>query len=1284
MKKRIDCFLPYDGSQEAAATVAQFQGHPHVKRIFLLLADKDMTIPEMCHPLVVESLYATKTLKQISQKSEAAYTLLYTKNSPLQLGHQALERLERVADDSGASMVYADHYLQHGEEGLVSCPVIDYQTGSLRDDFNFGSLLLLRTELLHQFFTKRRSRYHYAGLYALRLYLSRMGTLFHLNEYLYTETEHDMRLSGEKQFDYVDPKNREVQVEMEKACTEHLKAIDAYLAPEEFDEVKYTGYPFEREASVIIPVRNREHTIGQAVESALQQLTDFSYNVIVVDNHSTDRTGAIVQALTKDPRVVYLCPERSDLGIGGCWSLAINHAACGRFAVQLDSDDLYSSPHTLQTLIDAFYQQKAAIIIGSYRMVDFKLNTLPPGIIDHKEWTPENGRNNALRINGLGAPRAFFTPLLRKIGIPNTSYGEDYALGLAFSRRFRIGRVMGEVYLCRRWEGNSDAALPIERINANNLYKDRLRSLEITARQAMNRCWNHRATKEELQTFVKRQLSIWKDVRKRYEALQHLQTKDFFEGDTRLAAQYNPVRIVSTGAKVDKQSLKQRPCFLCDQNRPVQQIGLPIEGKYQVLVNPFPILPGHLTIPTRRHTPQSIGKHIGTFTQLAYHMPNCIIFYNGAKSGASAPDHMHFQAGLRGHVPIERDWTLYENALEKIYPLTPLETGKLEEIGYTHKDDGIYLLKEYACPAFVIRIQQPNAEVALFKKIIEILPTHTGETEPRINLLGWRQSRGAGHDDNLVIVLFPRKKHRPDCYFEEGKKQFLISPGALDMGGLLITPRSEDYEQLNTKTAFSILKEVTLPEKEVQNIAAKLHDGTVQREKTEKNSLLAMGRMKEEPDVSVGILSEPTLHFTLNGNYTAKGETAIGAQQVDYEAGCIRWNGNLYRELTFAPESDAASFAIENVPIGIQFHWEQKETQTFAGTLKLIVEEDKITAINVIPVETYLISVISSEMKATSSLELLKAHAVVSRSWLFAQMEKRMRLNDVPGSFFSFVKKDNETLRWYDREEHTTFDVCADDHCQRYQGITRASSPLVAQAVHATRGQVLMDGKELCDARFSKCCGGISEEFSTCWEDKTYSYLTAVRDTQSGISNQEALPNLRSENEAEQWIRTQPDAFCQTTDKKILSQVLNEYDQATTDFYRWKVTYSQQELADLIREKRKEDYGDILDLIPEERGTSGRIFRLTIVGSKKRFTIGKELEIRRSLSATHLYSSAFVVDKEEISNGIPGRFILTGAGWGHGVGMCQIGAAVMGEQGYSYNEILLHYYRGAAIKTVYK
>ena len=451
-----------------------------------------------------------------------------------------------------------------------------------------------------------------------------------------------------------------------------------------------------------------------------------------------------------------------------------------------------------------------------------------------------------------------------------------------------------------------------------------------------------------------------------------------------------------------------------------------------------------------------------------------------------------------------------------------------------------------------------------------------------------------------------------------------------------------------------------------------------------------------EPKVDVGILFEPQIEFTLLNPYRMDGTLVSGKQVVTYNEGKILWNGRCYEELLFEPQHESTdAFELLDVTIGINFHWERKEDQRFLGALKIIVENGKLTGINVIHVEDYLTSVISSEMSATASLELLKAHAVISRSWLLAQIQKNKEIAEANTEYSTFTQTEEELIRWYDREDHTRFDVCADDHCQRYQGINRASTDMVKQAIAATRRQVSTSDQKICDARFSKCCGGAFEEFQYCWEDLKHSYLAKQRDYQGASSitaphtadsqwSMVQTPDLTQEAEADRWIRTSPEAFCNTTDKKILSQVLNNYDQETTDFYRWKVEYTQDELAKLIQQRSGIDYGQIIDLIPIARGTSARLWKLKIVGTKKTLIIGKELEIRRTLSSSHLYSSAFVVDKEEVSSkGIPGRFILTGAGWGHGAGLCQIGAAVMGEKGYPYDTILLHYYIGANIDKLY-
>ena len=442
----------------------------------------------MCKDVTIvqpqSNVRSTVSLREIASGVKTKYTLLYQKAASCDMSEDALARMVRVADDTGALMVYADHYVV--KDGIREAhPLIDLQEGALRDDFDFGTVTLVRTDVLREYTESQTREYEYAALYAFRLYMQRKGLIFHLNEYLYTSEMLDMRKSGEKQFDYVNPRNREVQIEMEQAVTEHLTIIGALVDNKKYKEPQFTLGDFPVEASVIIPVFNREKTIADAVRSALSQEASFEYNVIVVDNHSTDNTGKILREIS-DPRLVVIVPERTDLGIGGCWNEAVYSKSCGRFAVQLDSDDLYSGTDTLQRIVDCFHEQRTGMVIGSYRMCDFDLQTLPPGIIDHREWTDDNGANNALRINGLGAPRAFFTPLLREVGFPNTSYGEDYALGLWFSRTYRIGRIYDELYLCRRWGGNSDADLSIDKLNKNNSYKDKLRTIELLARKKMN------------------------------------------------------------------------------------------------------------------------------------------------------------------------------------------------------------------------------------------------------------------------------------------------------------------------------------------------------------------------------------------------------------------------------------------------------------------------------------------------------------------------------------------------------------------------------------------------------------------------------------------------------------------------------------------------------------------------------------------------------------------------------------------------------------------------------
>jgi hypothetical protein len=479
----INCFIPYQNYNQTKSTIHALKQSPLIHKIYLFAKQDTQDVIDSCEVIHADTLHATATVKAIAEHADAPYSLIYTKTSELSLGYFGLERMLQIAENTGAGMVYSDHYqVKNGKK--INNPVVTYQKGSLRDDFNFGSVLLYKTTALKKAVKDMDANYQYAGLYDLRLKVSRLAELVHINEYLYTEIEHDDRKSGEKIFDYVDPKNRAMQIEMEQACTDHLKQIGAYLKPE-FKKVDFNQEKFEYEASVIIPVRNRIRTIADAIQSVLMQKTNFKFNLIVIDNYSTDGTTEAIDAFKSDKRLIHIIPDNKDLGIGGCWNVGVHHPKCGKFAVQLDSDDMYADDQTLQKIVDAFYEQQCAMVVGSYMLTDFDKNPIPPGIIDHKEWTPENGRNNALRINGLGAPRAFFTPLLRKIKVPNTSYGEDYALGLAFSREYQIGRIYEVVYLCRRWEDNTDASLDIVKMNAHNTYKDRIRTWELQARIGM-------------------------------------------------------------------------------------------------------------------------------------------------------------------------------------------------------------------------------------------------------------------------------------------------------------------------------------------------------------------------------------------------------------------------------------------------------------------------------------------------------------------------------------------------------------------------------------------------------------------------------------------------------------------------------------------------------------------------------------------------------------------------------------------------------------------------------
>lgn len=770
-----------------------------------------------------------------------------------------------------------------------------------------------------------------------------------------------------------------------------------------------------------------------------------------------------------------------------------------------------------------------------------------------------------------------------------------------------------------------------------------------------------------IEKFVGDQLSVWPLAAANFRALKNVETRSLTVGGLEVRLQHNPARIRSSAAKVDKASLQARKCFLCAENRPPEQRHLEFEGrkerKYDVLINPYPIFPNHLVIARNIHTPQSIWHRMTDMTDLARHHPSFTIFYNGPKCGASAPDHFHFQACPHGLMPLEAD-------IDKNIDLMQASGETPEALDYVTsvQDANLYHYGKFTRGVFVLTARTSKSMAKLFYRLVDCLPQREDETEPMFNLLCWyRKSTSQkllgishGRFGEYRAVLLARDKHRSHHYFSDGPDHLTMSPGCADMAGLFIVPNEDDYAKLNAPLLEEMLSEVSVSEAVEKNIIWKL--------------------TRTQREVHVGVMSGKEICFEMISD-------GAGKQKVVYENGRISYNGALYDELLFDSITMSSMFAeptflLYDVTIGVGFHWERKQVQKFAGSLKFIVNEDKIIAVNIVGVEDYLLSVISSEMKASSSLELLKAHAVISRSWLLAQIEGRKA---GVTACESSVKEDfteqgtRHYVRWYDHKDHELFDVCADDHCQRYQGLTVAVGDNVRKAVDETWGEVLTDNGELCDARFSKCCGGMMEKFSTCWEDKDFPYLKALPDT----SEEEQIPDLTVEENAEKWITGEiPQAeksFCNTSDVAALSQVLNDYDMETRDFFRWKARYTRGKLSALISTRSGQDIGLLESIEPLKRGPSGRIELLSIKGSKSSMVIGKELVIRKFLSTSHLKSSAFVVREEKSpdNNAENDTITLLGAGWGHGVGLCQIGAAMMAVRGYSYRDILLHYYPGS-------
>lgn len=681
-----------------------------------------------------------------------------------------------------------------------------------------------------------------------------------------------------------------------------------------------------------------------------------------------------------------------------------------------------------------------------------------------------------------------------------------------------------------------------------------------------------------IEKFIQDQLSVWPLAAANFRSLKTARTKEIMIRDTAVKVQFNPCRIASSTADIDPKVIAARPCFLCVEHRQKEQFHIRFEGRkgrrYNVQVNPFPIFPGHLVICRDTHTPQSIWHNFVDMMDFCRKYPQYLVFYNGPFSGASAPDHMHFQACHTGDLPLQ-------NAVDAFLvnagtPLASVQDAKL------------YQLPGYGRGVYALKADTPKSLAKLFYWLADCADIRPGEPEPRLNLFTYIH----GKEYRAFVTL--RGNLRSHHYTAEGPEHLTMSPGAADMAGMFVAPCEEDFEKVDERMLTDMLDEVCISKEEEKMIAWRL--------------------TRKQPTIDVGIMSAEEITFEMISD-------GAGPQTVRFKDGRIEYNGALYDELFFDSITRSTvfaepSFILYGVTIGIDFHWQRRQTQQFAGSLKFIVMDGKVVAINRVGLENYLLSVISSEMKSTATLEFLKAHAVISRSWVLTNLKRT----------------------------HTAFDVCADDHCQRYQGLTVAAGDKVRAAIDQTWGQVLRSGGEICDTRFSKCCGGRSELFSTCWEDVDYPYLQPV-----------------------------DDPFCDTDDQEVLSQVLNDYDLETKDFHDWTVRYGSKELSELVKRRTGMDFGEITALEPLERGVSGRIKYLRIVGTTRTETIGKELAIRRALSESHLKSSAFTVERDGDD------FVLTGKGWGHGVGLCQIGAAVMASKGYGYKEILQYYYPGAEI-----
>jgi SpoIID/LytB domain len=748
-----------------------------------------------------------------------------------------------------------------------------------------------------------------------------------------------------------------------------------------------------------------------------------------------------------------------------------------------------------------------------------------------------------------------------------------------------------------------------------------------------------------LEKFMKDQISIWPLASENYRSLKIVRTKRLEAGGMEVILQYNPCRKISSEAKLDTKSLSERPCFLCPENRPAEQSHIEFAGrkgrKYRITLNPYPIFPLHFVISSAEHTPQSIWNRFQDAIDFVRSNPDLVCFYNGPHSGASAPDHMHFQACPVGLMPLQKkaDELLGNPETPHLQFLSSVREAKL------------YHMDVFTSGLFLLCGDTPKSLAKLFYRVLDCARIREGEKEPRINFILWHEGT------QLRAVVIFREKHRSHHYGSTGADQLRMSPGCADMAGVFVAPQESDFEKFDSKMLSEVLGEVSIGRDDEDAIIWRL--------------------TRRQPKLEVGVMSGQEIEFEIIAD-------GAGVQKASFREGKICYNGALYDELTFEAQTEATmfsepSFILHGVTIGVGFHWERKLDQSFAGTLKIIVDEGKLVAVDIVGVEDYLLSVISSEMKATASLEFLKAHAVISRSWVMAQIEARRRSSDTkaeaspePCSLPTLVTKldtalshdaakdgnasseVSEYVKWFDHDDHRLFDVCADDHCQRYQGLTMAGSQTVRDAIDQTWGLVLTSEGRICDARFSKCCGGISETFGTCWDDTEYPYLQSLPDT----------PGHDPDGEP----------FCKTSDSSILSQVLNDYDLETKDFFEWKTTYTRTRVSELIKMRSGFDFGEIRDLTPLARGGSGRIFKLLVSGTERKMVIGKELIIRKWLSESHLKSSLFNVRWEGDT------LILEGKGWGHGVGLCQIGAAVMASRGYTFDQILEHYYPGTELK----